>query len=128
MRREEATATNRSVIEAALKRGEVEWVRQPCGEPGLFTTTGVGRIRQKTNQPTRDERLSAFAKAKDQASFWAAMFCATNPECPRARFVKYINMKEVSANRQLVLELTIQWQCEEEVASSQETSPKVRNH
>lgn len=105
------------MIDAALKRGEVEWVVQPCGEPGFFTTTGLGRIRQKTNQPTRDERFSAFSKAKDQASFWATTFCATNPECPGARFVKYVNMKEVSANRQLVLELTIQWQCEEEEAT-----------
>ena len=99
----------------------VEWVNQPCSEPGLFTTTGVGRTKLKTDSPTMDERLAAFDKAKDQASFWASMFCATNPGCPRARFVKYANIKEDCVKRLLVLELTIQWHCKEE----EEEKPKA---
>ncbi|MCH8055114.1 MAG: hypothetical protein IH857_03025 [Deltaproteobacteria bacterium] len=97
-----------------LERHEVEWVNQPCGEAGFFTTTGVGRSNQKADLPTMEERLAAFNKAKDQASFWATMFCATNPECPNARFVKYVNVKEDSVKGHLVLDLTIQWHCKKE--------------
>ncbi len=96
------------MAEVPLPRREVEWVNQPCGEPGLFTTTGVGRTKQKADSPTMDERLDAFDKAKAQVSIWASMFCATNPRCPRACFAKYVNLKEDSGNRRLVLKLTIQ--------------------
>jgi len=97
-----------------LEGHQVEWVNQPCGEAGSFTTTGVGRSNQQADSPTMEERLAAFNKAKDQASFWATMFCATNPECPNARFVKYVNVKEDSVKGLLVLELTIQWRCKKE--------------
>ncbi len=60
-----------------------------------------------------EERLDAFDKAKRQGSFWASMVCATNPKCPGVRFVKYVDVKENSVKGEMVLELTIQWQCEE---------------
>lgn len=65
------------------EKREVEWVNQPCGESGHFATTGLGRVKlQDANAPAMDERLDAFAKAKDQATFWARMVCASNPACP----------------------------------------------
>ena len=97
-----------------LEKREVEWVNQPCDEAGIFTTTGTGRIKQKSKSATSEERLAAFDKAKDQATFWASMVCATNPKCPGARFVKYVNIEEDCLNRNLVLKLTIQWHCKEE--------------
>ena len=97
-----------------LEKREVEWVNQPCDESGHFTTTGVGRTKQKANVLTIDEKLEAFDKAKDQAAFWASMVCATNPTCPRARFMKYVNIEEDCLNHNLVLKLTIQWHCKEE--------------
>ena len=97
------------------EKHEVEWVNQPCGESGIFTTTGVGRVKQQdAKAPAMDERLDAFDKAKDQATHWAGMVCATNPRCPRARFMKYVNIEEDCLNRNLVLKLTIQWNCKEE--------------
>jgi len=56
-----------------------------------------------------EERLDAFDKAKRQGSFWASKVCATNPKCPGARFVKYVDVKENSVKGEMVLELTIQW-------------------
>ncbi len=97
-----------------LEKREVEWVNQPCGESGHFTTTRTDRIKQKGKSATSEERLAAFDKAKDQAAFWASMVCATNPACPRARFMKYVNIEEDYLNRNLVLKLTIQWHCKEE--------------
>ncbi len=97
------------------EKSEVEWVNQPCDESGLFTTTGVGRIKQQdANAPAMDERLDAFDKAKKQASFWASMVCATNSTCPRARFMKYVNIEEDCVNRNVVVQLTIQWHCKKE--------------
>ncbi len=102
------------MLDVQLENREVEWVAQPCGEPGSFSTTGVGRIKQKGKLPTNDEKLEAFDKAKDQASFWASMVCATNSTCPRARFMKYVNIEEDCVNNNVVVKLTIQWCCKEE--------------
>ncbi len=103
------------MADVQIKKHEIEWVNQPCGESGIFTTTGVGRIkRQDANAPAMDERLDAFDKAKDQATFWARMICATNPACPIAQFIKYVNIEEDCVNEHLVVKLTIQWCCKEE--------------
>ena len=104
------------MADVQLEKREVEWVNQPCDESGVFITTGTGRIKQKSESPNSEERLAAFDKAKDQASFWASLVCATNTACHRAQFVKYANIEEDCVNRYLVVKLTIQWHCKEEKA------------
>ena len=96
----------------SLQAEEVEQQVQPCNTPFTTTTTFKQPLAKECN-PTTREVLDARAGALGLATNLAKVECGLTEKCKQVKFKKIVNVEYVDCGKDLILKMTVEWECVE---------------